>query len=210
MNTMPFGNGPVTLEDLAIYAKGHGKAPPGLRFVDSASYQRWLDIQRRITTRLSTGDFARYLECVELSKKGETAVSKAMEELTHKILNCSKEEQAKIASHKETLILPPNTRVMVNTKHGKAKGSVAFPIAGGTEYLVTLDEDKAMSPHYHDVNQFKCEEVMPLCSECDEIGSQRCSKCKVKYYCGRECQKLGWPKHKKTCGKKDDTAYCLL
>lgn len=29
----------------------------------------------------------------------------------------------------------------------------------------------------------------------------RCSKCKVIYYCGAECQKKSWPIHKKHCGR---------
>ena len=39
------------------------------------------------------------------------------------------------------------------------------------------------------------------CAHCGKqgVGFQRCSKCKQAWYCGAECQKAGWKKHKKGC-----------
>ena len=39
------------------------------------------------------------------------------------------------------------------------------------------------------------------CSECGKGGGdlQRCSTCKQTWYCGAQCQKAGWKRHKKTC-----------
>jgi hypothetical protein len=31
----------------------------------------------------------------------------------------------------------------------------------------------------------------------------KCSRCKVVYYCGRSCQEIHWPLHKKNCRKKE-------
>lgn len=40
------------------------------------------------------------------------------------------------------------------------------------------------------------------CDACNEENpSKKCSKCKVVQYCDRECQRLHWFIHKKTCGK---------
>jgi hypothetical protein len=41
-----------------------------------------------------------------------------------------------------------------------------------------------------------------LCAECNSPLSglpQRCSSCKVTYYCSKECQKKAWPRHKDSC-----------
>ena len=44
-------------------------------------------------------------------------------------------------------------------------------------------------------------EVNKPCGHCGKPeGKQRCSRCKVVYYCGRECQNTDWKEHKKTCG----------
>ena len=44
-------------------------------------------------------------------------------------------------------------------------------------------------------------EVNKPCGHCGKPeGKQRCSRCKVVYYCGRECQQADWKEHKKTCG----------
>ncbi|RDB27272.1 hypothetical protein Hypma_004292 [Hypsizygus marmoreus] len=40
------------------------------------------------------------------------------------------------------------------------------------------------------------------CSHCGILKEKNlmlCSKCKLDYYCGRECQKLAWPSHKRFC-----------
>lgn len=49
------------------------------------------------------------------------------------------------------------------------------------------------------------ETVEPACGTCLLTGAPekpllRCAKCKARYYCNHECQKLEWKKHKKVCG----------
>lgn len=40
------------------------------------------------------------------------------------------------------------------------------------------------------------------CSTCgDEKPDKKCSKCKAVQYCDRECQRLHWFMHKKTCAR---------
>lgn len=45
--------------------------------------------------------------------------------------------------------------------------------------------------------------VMParLCERCSEKGTKRCTKCRVVYYCGKECQVGDWANHKSRCKK---------
>ena len=47
------------------------------------------------------------------------------------------------------------------------------------------------------------------CLQCSKPAETKCSRCKVTYYCSRECQKLNWKQHKsyckpKICDKKND------
>ena len=37
------------------------------------------------------------------------------------------------------------------------------------------------------------------CSVCSKAGTKRCSKCKIQYYCSRECQMKDWKTHKRIC-----------
>ena len=39
----------------------------------------------------------------------------------------------------------------------------------------------------------------PLCIVCTKPSFLRCSSCLGAFYCGQECQKKAWPKHKKIC-----------
>lgn len=49
------------------------------------------------------------------------------------------------------------------------------------------------------------EELIKSCGTCgiweevDELRFFRCSKCKSKYYCSKECQKDDWSEHKRLC-----------
>lgn len=39
----------------------------------------------------------------------------------------------------------------------------------------------------------------PKCAGCGEPAAHRCSKCKIEWYCSRECQLSRWKEHKKMC-----------
>ena len=39
----------------------------------------------------------------------------------------------------------------------------------------------------------------PKCEECGALATQRCSKCKMAWYCSRDCQLRQWKKHKPIC-----------
>ncbi len=41
----------------------------------------------------------------------------------------------------------------------------------------------------------------PKCTNCGKDASNRCSRCKSEWYCGKDCQKLSWKKHKEFCTK---------
>lgn len=39
----------------------------------------------------------------------------------------------------------------------------------------------------------------PLCAQCGELATNRCSKCHNEWYCSRKCQVSAWKKHKEVC-----------
>lgn len=59
------------------------------------------------------------------------------------------------------------------------------------------DLDRIMSLYSSDVFEEFMEE--PKCEECGDPATQRCSKCKVAWYCSRDCQLRQWKKHKAIC-----------
>ena len=47
------------------------------------------------------------------------------------------------------------------------------------------------------------ESNLATCGHCGKAGAAKvCGRCQVTCYCNRSCQKDGWKKHKKQCGKK--------
>ncbi len=40
---------------------------------------------------------------------------------------------------------------------------------------------------------------MSFCAICAKPTTSNCSRCRIVYYCGRECQKIGWRSHKTIC-----------
>jgi hypothetical protein len=39
----------------------------------------------------------------------------------------------------------------------------------------------------------------PKCAQCGVLATQRCSRCKNEWYCGRACQVKSWKIHKQVC-----------
>ena len=39
----------------------------------------------------------------------------------------------------------------------------------------------------------------PKCANCGKMATKRCSKCKLEWYCSRNCQLMSWKTHKKLC-----------
>ena len=44
----------------------------------------------------------------------------------------------------------------------------------------------------------------PKCANCGKDASNRCSRCKNEWYCGKDCQKICWRIHKEICKKISD------
>ena len=50
-----------------------------------------------------------------------------------------------------------------------------------------------------------------MCSVCSKEGAKRCSKCKLQYYCSKECQQSDWKNHKAICrkGNSEETSAAM-
>ena len=51
----------------------------------------------------------------------------------------------------------------------------------------------------NELNQMSMSLAKDVCSVCSREGARRCSRCKLKYYCSRECQNKDWKSHKAIC-----------
>ena len=49
-----------------------------------------------------------------------------------------------------------------------------------------------------------CAGLYLVCSLCGtyELSMRKCARCRIAYYCSRECQKRAWPDHKQVCQGK--------
>ena len=52
-------------------------------------------------------------------------------------------------------------------------------------------------------------EINKKCAVCGTESINKCSICKVKYYCSQTCQKNDWKRHKQTCRKGNNHMLCL-
>ncbi|KAL0050057.1 hypothetical protein WJX82_003639 [Trebouxia sp. C0006] len=43
-----------------------------------------------------------------------------------------------------------------------------------------------------------------MCSACPKVATQKCAKCKLVYFCNRDCQRRAFPMHKHFCQKPED------
>ncbi|XP_059835112.1 putative protein MSS51 homolog, mitochondrial isoform X1 [Hypanus sabinus] len=80
------------------------------------------------------------------------------------------------------------------------------------DYRAALEGRKSVSDFgirtYQEMFQ-KMEDTFKFCAECkklpeallDQKGLRRCKRCQNVYYCGKECQRVSWPLHKKFCKK---------
>ncbi|XP_039295074.1 zinc finger MYND domain-containing protein 10 [Nilaparvata lugens] len=60
-----------------------------------------------------------------------------------------------------------------------------------------VDLAKDMAAAYETLDQIDAESAK--CGNCGEVAKRFCSRCKLEYYCGRECQVKAWPRHKNIC-----------
>ncbi len=68
-----------------------------------------------------------------------------------------------------------------------------------------INTDESVKQLYGNVSLNQTEETFTMaennhsCEQCGKSCTLRCSSCKVAHFCNRECLRMAWPKHKKTC-----------
>ena len=53
----------------------------------------------------------------------------------------------------------------------------------------------------NELNQTSLNLAQDICSVCLKEGAKRCSRCKVQFYCSKECQQKDWKNHKNVCNE---------
>jgi len=66
------------------------------------------------------------------------------------------------------------------------------------------DLDRIMNLYSSDVFEEFLDD--PKCEECGDAATQRCSLCKLAWYCSRDCQLRQWKKHKPICKMFQESA----
>lgn len=94
----------------------------------------------------------------------------------------------------------PETREAILREHADWPSAAREMLA--TTLAMTEEERRKELSRLADVyGQNNFEEFMedPKCASCGKPATQRCSRCKTEWYCGRECQVGVWKKHKPLC-----------
>ena len=90
-------------------------------------------------------------------------------------------------------------------------------VAGSTfgafcTFTSLYDGPQPMIENPHQSAEEVCVQDGLVCGNCFQLGTKghdpkhdllKCERCKVVYYCDRDCQRGHWKRHKKTCGKEE-------
>jgi len=197
-----FGRGPLTREDLEDYKRRLGERCP-----TPQDAMRHADLAMRLQANLRDTDYKAYNESILQLKRVQTgngddsasiSLKQKIQALEQKALSRNQDGRAKIEKKREKKDYLNRVRVKDNGK----KGTVGWQFVQSSSRDLTFDihfDDGSTNDADH--RYYSKEEVTMLCDVCDEDAGSRCSRCEKVYYCGRECQRLDWKTHKKTCNK---------
>ncbi|XP_076647141.1 zinc finger MYND-type containing 10 [Halictus rubicundus] len=108
-----------------------------------------------------------------------------------------------------TVELVPQIRTSINEKYHKKWKKLTKRQA---KLLFTSNKEDVQNAAQilsdaYDLDKLDCIDIKECCV-CREVARKRCSKCKMVWYCGRECQVKDWEKHKVICDKVTKTEEC--
>lgn len=176
-------------------------ASPNMEF--ETSFFEMCLITASLQSRLRESEFSTFMglaykKCKHLHVSSEPWSSEEQEQLEglqDKAINRSQEKLEKL-SHKAEKRRENNevrgqpVRIKRTGRIGVGVGSLDSTASKGI--LVRFDEGD--SEFINDR-----EDLEIICPVCNKGAERRCSKCKQRWYCGRECQIANWQEHKKSC-----------
>nr|CAB3267960.1 zinc finger MYND domain-containing protein 10-like [Phallusia mammillata] len=97
--------------------------------------------------------------------------------------------------------LPEIRDRIISSNEGKWKGIAKYQMKHFFD--PSNDEIKQQAQRLADTYNFDVMDSLltevPKCCVCGNEATKRCSRCRVEWYCKRECQVKHWPKHKQVC-----------
>lgn len=135
------------------------------------------------------------------------------EEWDQKVMLLESRQEVRIRSHKD------EARVRDQLLSGQAipgrLWAVYLAVSSSVQSLLcgVLDEFKRKQPSIMAAaaKSAAAAKQAVLCHACGKTAEklQRCSQCKNRFYCSRECQLKDWPSHKPLCLKKSEPSFAL-
>jgi hypothetical protein len=77
-----------------------------------------------------------------------------------------------------------------------AKDQLTYLLDESLEMRQEISKSMASMYNMDDIDMLLAD---PKCSKCGNAATQRCSRCKGEWYCGRPCQVQSWKTHKAIC-----------
>ena len=89
------------------------------------------------------------------------------------------------------------TRLLANRNWNEIAAKQALTFFSANSQQEKADMNRLVQLYANDVFEDFMED--PKCEECGALATQRCSRCKMAWYCSRDCQLRQWQKHKQIC-----------
>ncbi len=105
-----------------------------------------------------------------------------------------------LKSHKAIILYAGQAHAITANEHMQIAGYSPV-VSAGKQDRAEKEEEHYLSPDFLE-NMLRKFTSNESCCMCESLTKQKCSRCKLVYYCSRECQRTDWTAHKLTCKKK--------
>jgi hypothetical protein len=111
-----------------------------------------------------------------------------------------------------SLLLKGLQLVKKKLKSGTPTGDILDAVIAGEDKPINenvkagLAKIQSLARLSNDHYDYKCGDTIKMCRRCEKVGAEMdgaflmtCQRCKVTYYCSKECQVANWKSHQKMC-----------